>query len=246
MEPIRRVAPPLPGRAVLAQDWVRVTFLHWRVPAHVVAPLLPPNTRPDEFDGTSWVGLVAFQVPRTSLVPGPVLPYVGEYPEINVRLYTVDDEGRRAVLFLSLEASRVLTVLTARATVHVPYQWARMSIRRDGDALAYRSARLTGDRSSSHLVVRPSSEPVADDPLADFLTARWALHTPLWGRTRYVRMEHEPWPLRRASLVSLDDELVAAAGLAGVATRPPDSVLYSPGVHARFAGTVRPAARAGS
>ena len=47
--------------------------------------------------------------------------------------------------------------------------------------------------------------------------------------------EHEPWPLRRATLVSLDDELVAAGGLPGVASRPPDSVLYSPGVHARFA-----------
>jgi uncharacterized protein YqjF (DUF2071 family) len=231
---------------VLAQDWVRVTFLHWRVPSDVVAPLLPPHTRPDELDGTSWVGLVAFQVPRTSLVPAPVLPYVGEYPEINVRLYTVDDEGRRGVLFRSLEASRVLTVLTARATARVPYQWARMSVRRDGDTLDYRSTRLTGDGSSSHVVVRPSSQVVVGDPLADFLTARWGLHTRLGGRTRYLHMEHEPWPLRRASLVSLDDELVAAAGLPGVATRPPDSVLYSPGVHARFAGMVSPAARAGS
>ncbi len=47
--------------------------------------------------------------------------------------------------------------------------------------------------------------------------------------------DHEQWPLRRASLVSLDDELVTAAGLPGVTTRPPDSVLYSPGVHTRFA-----------
>lgn len=235
MDPIQAVAPPLTGRVILSQDWLRASFLHWRVPSDVVAPLLPPGTRPDECDGSSWVGLIAFQMARFTIVPGPALPYIGDFPEINVRLYTVDDDGRRGVLFRSLEASRVVTVLGARTVMNVPYQWARMSIRRDGDAIDYRSTRLTGTRPSSHLVVRPSSEPVTDDPLADFLTARWGMHTVLRGRTRFVPNEHEPWPLRRASVVSLDDELVAAGGLPGVTDRAPDSVLYSPGVHARFA-----------
>lgn len=235
VEPISSTAPPLAGRVILSQDWQRASFLHWRVPSDAVAPLLPAGTRPDELDGSSWVGLIAFRMARFTLVPGPALPYIGTFPEINVRLYTVDDEGRRGVLFRSLEASRALTVLGARTVMNVPYQWARMSIRRTGDAIDYRSTRLTGTRPSSRIVVRPSREAVVDDPLADFLTARWGMHTVLRGRTRFVPNEHEPWPLRRASLVSLDDELVAAGGLSGVASRPPDSVLYSPGVHARFA-----------
>ena len=235
MDPIQSVAPPLRGRAILSQDWLRVSFLHWRVPSDRVAPLLPAGTRPDEHDGSSWVGLIAFQMARFTIVPGPALPYIGDFPEINVRLYTVDDEGRRGVLFRSLEASRVVTVLGARTVMNVPYQWARMSIRRSGAAIDYRSTRLTGSRPSTHMVVRPTSETVVGDPLADFLTARWGMHTVLRGRTRFVPNEHEPWPLRRASLVSLDDELVAAGGLPGVASRPPDSVLYAPGVHARFA-----------
>ena len=71
------------------------------------------------------------------------------------------------------------------------------------------------------------------DPLADFLTARWGMHTVIGGRTRFVPNDHESWPLRRATLLELNDELVAAAGVA--VTGPPSSVLYSPGVHARFA-----------
>lgn len=235
MDPIQAVAPPLVGRVILSQDWAKVSFLHWRVASDLVAPLLPAGTRPDEHDGSSWVGLVAFRMERFTVRPGPALPYIGDFPEINVRLYTVDDEGRRGVLFRSLEASRVVTVLAARTAMNVPYQWARMSIRRTGAAIDYRSTRLTGTRPSSRIVVRPSSEAVVADPLADFLTARWGMHTVLRGRTRFVPNEHEPWPLRRASLVSLDDELVAAGGLPGVTSRPPDSVLYSPGVHARFA-----------
>ena len=234
MDPISATAPPLTGRAIVSQDWLRASFLHWRVGADEVAPLLPAGTRPDDFDGSSWVGLIAFRLTRFALTPGPVLPYVGDFPEFNVRLYSVDDSGRRGVVFRSLEASRVLTVLGARAAMNVPYQWARMTIRRTGDAIDYRSTRLTGARPSTRIVVRPSSEPVVADPLSDFLTARWGAHTRLLGRTRFVPVEHEPWPLRRASLVSLDDELVASGGLPGVTSRPPDSVLYSPGVHARF------------
>jgi len=83
------------------------------------------------------------------------------------------------------------------------------------------------------LLLRTSLVERVSGPLADFLTARWGMHTVIRGRTRFVPNEHETWPLRRAELVSQDDELVAAAGV--LVTGPPDSVLYSPGVHARFA-----------
>ena len=45
---------------------------------------------------------------------------------------------------------------------------------------------------------------------------------------------HEPWPLRDAEVVELDDGLVASVGLPGVADRPPDHVAFSDGVHAEF------------
>ena len=45
---------------------------------------------------------------------------------------------------------------------------------------------------------------------------------------------HGVWPLHEATLLHLQDTLVAAAGLPGVVDTPPDSVLFSPGVHAFF------------
>ena len=50
----------------------------------------------------------------------------------------------------------------------------------------------------------------------------------------YVPNEHPPWPLHTATLEALDDGLVAAAGLPGIVDRPPDSVLWSPGVRTTF------------
>ena len=66
-----------------------------------------------------------------------------------------------------------------------------------------------------------------DDPLADFLTARWGLHTRRFGRTFFLPNNHERWPLVTADLLSLDDDLLATAGLPGLSTVPPDSVLFS-------------------
>ena len=56
----------------------------------------------------------------------------------------------------------------------------------------------------------------------------------LAGRTVWVPNEHEPWILHPARVTSLRDDLCAAAGLPGVVERPPDSVLFSPGVDAKF------------
>ena len=231
--PIQVQPPLLPTRQILSQRWRWVSLVHWRVDSARIAALFPPGTRPDEFDGSSWVGLIAFHMSEFALTPGPAIPFFGVFPEINVRLYSVDARGRRGVVFRSLEASRGVTVLGARAALNVPYEWARMSMR-VGSSIEYRSRRMTGRHPSTRLVVRPLPVTVQDDALADFLTARWGMHTRILGRTRFVPNEHEAWPLQQATLEVLDDELVAAAGIPGVASRPPDSVLYAAGVSARF------------
>lgn len=203
-----------------------------------MAPLLPAGTRPDCFDGSTWVGLIPFRLTRARFGRGPVLPYVGSFAEINVRLYSVDAAGRRGVVFRSLEAQRLAFVLGARWALGLNYTWARMRIERSGDAISYLSRRRwpAPRGARTRIVVKPGSAAVSDDPLATFLTARWGLHTRRLSRTLYLPNTHQPWPLVRAELVDLDDELLAAAGLPGVTARPPDSVLFSSGVQTRFGG----------
>ncbi|HEX8509218.1 MAG TPA: DUF2071 domain-containing protein, partial [Propionibacteriaceae bacterium] len=108
---ITPATPPLPGRPLLDQQWRDLTFLHWRVQPERVAPLLPPGTRPDLYDGSTWVGLIPFRLTGAAFGSGPPLPYVGSFPETNVRLYAVDAAGRRGVVFSSLEAARLAFVL---------------------------------------------------------------------------------------------------------------------------------------
>jgi uncharacterized protein YqjF (DUF2071 family) len=245
-EPVTRVAPRTPKRRLLTQQWRDLTFVHWPVASEVVAPLLPPGTAPDVYDGTSWVGLVAFRMWRIGIGRAPGLPYLGTFPETNVRLYSVDESGRRGVVFRSLESSRLAPVVVARSLFRLPYMWAAMSIDRDGDVIRYRSRRRwprSQSRPASRLSVRVGPRIEEPDPLDDFLTARWGLHNRWYGTTSYQPNVHPAWPLHRAEVLDLDDGLVSAAGLPSPMGAPA-SVLFSPGVPVWFgspeAGVRRP------
>ncbi|MEU8713908.1 DUF2071 domain-containing protein [Streptomyces sp. NPDC048663] len=232
-EPITTVTPRPVRRPTQVQGWHELTFLHWPVEPERVAGLLPAGTRPDTLDGVTYVGLVPFLMRGVGPGPGPGLPYLGSFCETNVRLYSVDEQGRRGVVFRSLDASRLLPALTGRFGFGVPYLWSSMRVRREGGTVTYTCRRRGSAATGSRAVVR-TGPPIAEpSPLEHFLTARWGLHATWHGRTMYQPNEHPAWPLHRAELLDLDDDLVAAAGLPEPAG-PPVSVLWSPGVRVRF------------
>jgi uncharacterized protein YqjF (DUF2071 family) len=234
-EPLSPTTPRPVAATVFTQGWRDVAFLHWAVEPAAVAPLLPAGTVPDVHDGASYVGLVPFRMRRIGLLRSPGLPWVGSFAETNVRLYSVDERGRRGVVFLSLEAERLLPVLAARWAARLPYTWARMSVHRDGGLFTYTSARRwPGPRGAGCRVAVRVGERLTDPgPLARFLTARWGLHRSGPGGAVYWPNEHPAWPLHAAGLVELEESLLAPAGLPELAG-PPDSVLFSPGVDVRF------------
>lgn len=235
VEPVTPVPVRPVRRSILAQRWHDLAFLHWPVAPGDVAPLLPAGTRPDVFDGHSYVGLIGFRMVGLGPLAGPGLPYLGTFCETNVRLYSVDGAGRRGVVFRSLDASRLLPVLVAQASLRLPYKWAAMRLDRDDDLYTYTCRRRWPGPAgaTSRMLVRRGAAIADPDPLEHFLTARWGLHTRAHGRTVYLPNVHPQWPLHRAELVELADDLVPAAGLPAPAG-PPCSVLFSPGVPVRF------------
>lgn len=239
---LQPVAPGLPGRPWISQDWLDVVFVHWRVDVSAVAPLLPAGTRPDTMalDGTddgvtTWVGLIAFRFEDTRFPPFST-GSIGDFVELNVRVYTVDEQGQRGVVFLSLDAGKFLPAAAARVVTGTPYHWARVARRQHGDRTAY-AVHRHGSRLRSLLEVEVGEPITEPTPLESFLTARWGMHVGRAGRTSWWPNEHDSWVVHRASLTRLRDDLIGAAGLPLALTElEPDSVLYSPGVVTRFAG----------
>jgi uncharacterized protein len=217
-------APILSWPRILRQNWLDLSFLHWAVEPASIAHLYPPGIEPDTFEGSSFVGIVPFQ-----------MALVGRFLETNVRLYSVDQTGRRGVVFLSLDTNRLGMVAAGRWIFGVPYRWARMGYREQGDRRTYTSTlRWRGVTASSYVEVQVGDS-LNSGPLEHFLTARWGAHVVRGGRTWYLPNEHPVWPLRRAELIGFtDDGLLASVGLGDLGKRPPDHVTFSDGVAARF------------
>ena len=234
IEPVSPAPPELAGRTSASQNWSELGFVHWRVDPGAVAPLLPAGLTPDEHDGSSWVGLIGFVLGRATLFGSPPIPYLGNFVEVNVRLYAVDALGRRGVVFVSLEAARLAAVIGARAVFSIPYFWSATKLVRSNGALTYTSRRHGRPDARTDFTVRPTTRMVTEDATADFLTARWALFAHHRGHTMRLPNTHERWELYEATLEHLDDTLVDVAGFPGLVDRAPDSVLYSPGVTSRF------------
>ncbi|MCU1532375.1 MAG: hypothetical protein JWO49_1946 [Arthrobacter sp.] len=225
--------PDLPQPIIMAQRWADAVFLHWRIPQSAAAARMPAGVVPDIFDGSAWVGLIGFRMRGAGLGGGKGIPYFGDFNEINVRLYSREPDGTRGVVFLSLDASRLAVVLAARAA-GIPYVWSRADFKAPNLAdpsigFAVRRFRR-GPRSD--FAVSPEFDAETLDPLSVHLTARFGLHTRFRGRTLHIPNTHTPWPLYRANVTVLEDQLVRAAGI--TVAGPPESVLFSPGVRTQF------------
>lgn len=216
----------------MVQRWADVVFLHWSFPPDVVQRQLPAGVRVDTFADAAWVGLVPFAMEGLG-VPGLApLPFVGSFPEVNVRTY-VRAGGHRGVWFFSLDVNRILPVVVARATYHLPYCFARANHERVGNVVTSGvDRRWPGPTATTHVAVRTGRRVEPGDRFVEFLTARWGLVSATRrGRLRYAPIDHPEWPLHDAELLGLDDRLVAAAGLPSPTESP--HVLWSPGVDVR-------------
>lgn len=226
-EPVTATPPRSVARPLLRQSWRQVAFLHWTVDAAVAARMLPSGVEPDLFGGRTFVGIVALRMRSSAPIARLRLPWLGTFGQVNVRLYSVDREGRRGVVFLRLDAGRLLPALTGRSALRLPYAWSRTLVQSDEDQRVYLVEAHSG-RVRDELVVRVGRRH-HPNRLERFLLDRWGVHAQLRGRTSYLPVEHGPWPVHMAEPVRQSTALLEAAGLPSV-SGPPISVLYSPGV----------------
>lgn len=205
--------------------------MHWRYAPEVVQALLPAGLTVDTFDGSAWVGLIPFSMRDIGLARGPSVPYLGSFAEVNVRTY-VHVNGRPGVWFFSLDVDRLIPAAVARVSYRLPYCWGATSHLRDGDLLSTHVRRRWPERVPASTIIMRMGQPVVADDLDVFLTARWGLYSTSRSGMRYAAVDHEPWPLRLADVVSWDPILLEAAGLP--APMGPPLARCSDGVHVRI------------
>lgn len=209
---------PLPeGRWTWRRSWCDLLFAHWPVPRAELQPLVPEGLQVQEFDGTSWVGVVPFRMSGVMRRPFPDLPGVSAFPELNLRLY-VEAGGKPGVWFLSLDATNPLAVWAARKFFHLPYFKARISIAESGGTFHYQSSRSSAEAAIGFRAdYTPSPEVYHSQPgaLEHWLTERYCLYARSpQGQLFRTEVHHEPWPLQRADVRIHENQLGQAFGLA--------------------------------
>jgi len=219
-------------RAVMVQQWQDLAYIHWRYPIEEIQALLPAGVEVDSFDGSAWVGLIPFSMRNIGLPRMPAVPYFGSFPEVNVRTY-VRRNGVPGVWFFSLDVNRYLPALVARVSYFLPYCWGKASNKRTDTTLETEVRRTWPSRASTSIRVSIGDPIESPDELSVFLSARWGLYSRGIGKgVRYAPVDHETWPLWTATLESLNDTLLTAAGLSAPIGDP--HVMFSPGVSVRI------------
>jgi hypothetical protein len=216
----------------MVQQWQDLAYIHWRYPIEEVQALLPAGIEVDSFDGSAWVGLIPFSMRNIGLPRLPAVPYFGSFPEVNVRTY-VRRNGVPGVWFFSLDVNRFLPALVARVSYFLPYCWGKASNKRTDTTLETEVRRTWPSRASTSIRVSIGDPIESPDDLSVFLSARWGLYSRGIGKgVRYAPVDHETWPLWTATLESLNDTLLTAAGLSAPIGDP--HVMFSPGVSVRI------------
>jgi hypothetical protein len=223
----------------MVQTWRDLLFAHWALPPERLASLVPASLTLDLHEGRAFLGIVPFRMERIRLRGLPSILGLSAFPELNVRTYVVAAE-KPGVLFLSLDGANVLAAAVARRLYHLPYWRARMSCRRKGNAIRYRSERKRRGRPAASFRARyrpvgPASMASAGS-LDHWLTERYCLYAEgRRGRLYRGEIHHAPWRLEPAEAAIDVNTMAEAAGLILPDTPPVlhfaerlDAVLWSP------------------
>ncbi len=215
----------------MVQKWMDIVFLHWRYPVETVSKLLPKGIEVETFDGHAWVGLIPFQMEDLGFPMMHPLPHVGSFPEVNVRTY-VKYGNNSGVWFFSLDINKIIPTITARTVYKIPYCYGKVSHTSVGNYVTTKATRRWPTQDAQSNIVIEKQEKT-DGNLERFLTARWGLITQSpTKKFIWAPIDHSPWPLHKAKLHHLEDDLVEAAGLPKPFEEP--HVMYSPGVPVRI------------
>jgi len=198
------------------QDWHHLLFLHWEIPAPELQAMVPPELTIDTFEGKAYAGLIPFTLSNVRPVLTPPIPFLSRFHEVNVRTYVRRGGGDPGVWFFSLDASSALAVEAARAFYKLPYFKARIDFT-EFEFVSHRDDPIGAKPADIHVRYRPAEGPVAPAPpgtLDHFLVERYLLYSmDKHHQLHRARVHHQPYPLQRVEVETLEETLVWAAGI---------------------------------
>jgi uncharacterized protein YqjF (DUF2071 family) len=191
---------PLPDAPwLMTQTWHDLLFAHWPVDPEQLRDKVPAVFPIDVFEGAAWIGIVPFRMTNVAPRGVPSMPWVSEFPELNVRTY-VRVGDRPGIFFFSLDAGSTVAVQAARTLLNLPYYSATMTVASVAGGIEYHSQR-SDSLAMLAGIYGPTAAPyvAGAGSLEYFLTERYCLYNlDHLGRPYRLEIHHPPWPLQPA------------------------------------------------
>jgi len=217
------------------QRWDKLLFLHFEVSPEALRARIPSRLEVDTYDGRAFVSLTPFTVRGARVRGVPPLPGISGFHELNVRTYVRNGEDR-AVWFFSLDAASPPAAAIARATLRLPYCYARMNRSDSRGLFRYDSVRVVPSPQatfSGSWSATGNPAPAEPGTLPYFLSERYVLFSRALGSKLFrMQVRHAPWPLQPAEDVRFAETLAQADGLPLLGS--PVLAQYSKGVDVEF------------
>jgi uncharacterized protein len=204
------------GQPVMHQKWGKLLFMHWRIDADLLRPLVPDDLEIDTFDGSAWIAIVPFTMWDIRAFPPyvPPVPCLNAMHELNVRTY-VHLNGTPGVWFFSLDCNNAAAVLGARTFYHLPYYNAQITLEQHTSTISYSLKRtdepVAGFKATWNI---GSPLPTANEHSIEFfLTERYCLFSQHKGNLYQSRIHHQSWPLQTATLNTHSSTMIEVLNL---------------------------------
>ncbi|MFU1855884.1 YqjF family protein [Sphingobacterium sp. NGMCC 1.201703] len=171
------------------QEWLDLLFLHFQVHYDLLRPLVPAELQIDQHEGSCYVSLVAFKMKNIRPRNLPAFPPISDFYEINVRTY-IDQDGKKGVYFIHIEASKSLSAFIAKKLSGLPYEKSTMLRNTQG----YHNLNQERDfRLKTIFAV--TDEVKIKSSLDTWLTERYCLYLDKPDGIYCFDIHHSEWPL---------------------------------------------------
>lgn len=216
---------------LMEQQWRDLLFLHWEYDPAVIQKTLPKGLFVDQFKGKAYIGIIPFSVPKVNVKLLPAIPGISNFLELNLRTYVYDEAGTPGVWFYSLDANHYLAVQAAKTFFFLPYRYSQIhSFLNEEQQIEYSCHPYEAQVILNYRYKGEGPYQTAEiGSLEFFLIERYILFVSKGDNLAIGHVHHAPYKWCQPQVWQWDDRLFEVDGLARP-QRPPDHLLFSPGV----------------
>lgn len=213
-------------------------MLNWKIDPALLAPLVPPGTSLDLFQGEAYISVVGFMFYDTLLMGLPI-PFHRDFEEVNLRFYVVrkvGDEIRRGVTFVKELVRKWAITTVARWCYNEPYLTLPMRHSIEGFDSQRPAAKYEWKFNNRWNRVQTSAtgspKPLTPGSLDEFIAEHYYGYGTLKsGDGCEYRVDHPPWNIWPATDFEFDCDVAQIYGeqFAQPLSQPPASAFIADG-----------------